>query len=271
LYFNANVVGLEDVATRRPSIRYVDATGEHAVHCDIVAGCDGFHGISRTSLGPRTFSAFEHEHPFAWLGILAAAPPSTRELIYCRHPRGFALYSMRSPQLSRLYLQVSPSDSLAAWHDERIWEELGTRLDTDDDWALSTGPVIEKSITPMRSFVLQPVQFGSLFLAGDAAHIVPPTGAKGMNLAIADVHDLAKGIVGHFRRNDDSGLTRYSDTCTRRAWRAQDFSMSMTTMLHPSGPDGFDAQLQLSRLGSVVDSPAAARRLAECYVDLCSS
>ena len=214
-------------------------------------------------------SLFERVYPFAWLGILAKAPPTHEELIYAYHERGFALYSMRSPEITRLYLQVAPDEDLAYWPDDKIWQELHTRLETGDGWKLIEGPVLEKSVTGMRSFVTEPMQYGRLFLAGDAAHIVPPTGAKGMNLAVADVRTLARALRAFFATGREGKLAAYSQTCLQRIWRAEHFSWWMTSMLHRfPGDDAFGHRLQRSQLDYVVGSKAAATSLAENYVGL---
>jgi p-hydroxybenzoate 3-monooxygenase len=214
-------------------------------------------------------TVYEHEYPYAWLGILAEVPPSTDELIYCRHERGFALHSLRSPELSRLYIQCDPAARIEDWPDERIWEEMHTRFATDDGWSLNEGPVIEKLIAPLRSFVVEPMQFGRLFLAGDAAHIVPATGAKGLNLAVHDVTILAEGIAAWYRSRERSLLDQYSELCLRRVWRVQHFSTWMTSMLHlHPDADPFYARLQLAQLEYVCSSEAAAKTLAENYVGL---
>jgi p-hydroxybenzoate 3-monooxygenase len=230
-----------------------------------VAGCDGFHGISRGAFAPEVF---DREYPYAWLGILAKAAPTHHELVYSHHPNGFALYSMRSPEITRLYLQVSPDTDIADWSDARIWDELATRH-AAEGFTLNEGPVLEKSVTGMRSVVTEPMRHGRLFLAGDAAHIVPPTGAKGMNLAIADVRVLAEALTTFLTRGDESGVDAYSDTCLRRVWRAEHFSWWMTSMLHvaPDG-DAFTQRLQLSQLRYTVASRAAATSLAENYTGL---
>jgi len=262
LVFEAADVALHDVAGE-PSISYVADGEERVLRCDVIAGCDGFHGVSRPAVPDLT--VWEREYPFGWLGILAEVAPSTEELIYARHERGFALHSMRSPVLSRFYLQCERDADPGDWTDERIWDELRTRLALD----LASGPIVEKGVTPMRSFVVEPMQSGRLFLAGDAAHIVPPTGAKGLNLAVADVRVLAAALRDHFATGDDAGLRAYSDTCLRRVWRAEHFSWWMTSMLHrfPDGA-GFEEKLQRSQLEYVVGSEAAATTLAENYVGL---
>ena len=243
--------------------------GAEELHCDAIAGTDGFHGVCRPSIPPGVLATFERTYPFAWLGILAAAAPSHDELIYAYHERGFALFSMRSPEVTRLYLQVSPDENIDEWSDARVWRELHTRLETDDGWTLNEGPVLEKGVTPMRSYVVEPMQHGRLFLAGDAAHIVPPTGAKGMNLAVADVSVLARGLIAFFKTGREDLLQQYSATCLARVWRAEHFSWWMTSMLHrfPDG-DTFTHKLQRAQLAYVTSSRAAATSLAENYVGL---
>ena len=266
--FEVTDVSVHDFTSSRPSISYRDALGASQVlECDIIAGCDGFHGICRPAVSDA-LTLYERAYPFAWLGVLAQAAPSHEELIYTYHDRGFALHSMRSPEVTRLYLQVPPDESLSRWPDDRIWDELSTRL-AADGFTLTTGPVMEKSITPMRSFVAEPMRHGRLFLAGDAAHIVPPTGAKGMNLAIADVRVLATAASAFLREGRTDLLDAYSDTCLRRVWRAEHFSWWMTSMLHrdPAG-DPFDHRLQLSQLRYTAASTAALTSLAENYVGL---
>ena len=235
-------------------VRFSDAE----LKCDVIAGCDGFHGVARASIPDGVLRTFERAYPFGWLGILASVAPSADELVYAYHRRGFALLSLRSPQLSRYYLQVSHDENVDAWSDERVWEELGIRTALDG-WSLEEGPIIEKGVTGMRSFVTEPMQYQRLYLAGDAAHIVPPTGAKGLNLAIHDVRILADGIV-------NGGLEHYSEQCLRRVWRAEHFSWWMTSMLHRlPASDPFDERLQLSQLRYVAGSEPAARSLAENY------
>ncbi|MEU9024496.1 4-hydroxybenzoate 3-monooxygenase [Actinomadura sp. NPDC048394] len=263
--FETEVIGLDASA---PSVTFRDTAGEvHTLECDYIAGCDGFHGVSRPAVpGLRTFS---REYPFAWLGILADVPPSTEELIYANHDRGFALHSLRSPQVSRLYLQVPPDEDIAAWPDARIWEELAARFATDDGWKLHEGPITDKSITPMRSFVAEPMRHDRLFLAGDAAHIVPPTGAKGLNLAVSDVIVLARALTERYASGSDTLLDAYSSTCLRRVWRAEHFSYWMTTLLHVDpAADGFALRLQRSHLDYVASSEAAKTMLAENYTGL---
>jgi p-hydroxybenzoate 3-monooxygenase len=269
LLFEVDGVTLHGIDGDRPSLRFRHEGAERDLNCDVVAGCDGFHGVCRDAIPEEALSIFEREYPFAWLGILAEVAPSSEELIYCHHDRGFALHSMRSPQLTRLYLQCAPDEDIDDWPDERIWTELQTRLDTGEGWTLEEGPIVEKGVTPMRSFVVEPLRHGRLFLAGDAAHIVPPTGAKGLNLAAADVRVLSEALDAWYARGDTTGLDAYSDTCLRRVWRVQHFSWWMTSMLHRfAGDDPFEAQLQRSQLQYVCSSRAAATTLAENYVGL---
>jgi p-hydroxybenzoate 3-monooxygenase len=268
LLFEVSDVVPEDVDGDRPRIRFTDAAGvPQVLQCDVVAGTDGFHGVSRPLVVEGgTGRVWERTYPFAWLGVLAEAPPATDELVYAWHPDGFALHSMRSPSISRLYLQVAPEERIEDWSDDRIWTALSDRLALDG-WALNTGPVLEKSVLPMRSFVSAPMRRGRLFLAGDAAHIVPPTGAKGLNLAVADVTLLARALVRLLREGRDDLADRYSDTALRRVWRCTHFSWWMTSMLHRHGDD-FDARLQLAQLERVCASEAAQRELAENYTGL---
>jgi p-hydroxybenzoate 3-monooxygenase len=269
LLFEVDGVTLHGIDGDRPSLRFRHEGSERDLRCDVVAGCDGFHGVCRDAIPEEALSIFEREYPFAWLGVLAEVAPSSEELIYCHHDRGFALHSMRSPRLTRLYLQCAPDEDIDDWPDERIWTELQTRLDTGDGWTLEEGPIVEKGVTPMRSFVVEPLRHGRLFLAGDAAHIVPPTGAKGLNLAAADVRVLSEALDAWYARGDTTGLDAYSDTCLRRVWRVQHFSWWMTSMLHRfAGDDPFEAQLQRSQLQYVCSSRAAATTLAENYVGL---
>ena len=271
LWFESEVVAVEGIFDPRPTVRVVRQGREEVLECDVVVGADGFHGVSRAALPKGSYQAYERVHPFGWLGVLAAVAPSSEELIYSRHDRGFALHSMRSPEISRLYLQVVPDEDLAAWSDERIWQELQLRFATDAGFTLATGPILERSITAMRSFVLDPLSFGSFHLAGDAAHIVPPTGAKGMNLALADVLDLSQALLARRTERDETALKEYSPRAVARAWQAQELSTFMTTLLHPLPGDDFGNQLQIARLEQLVHSDDAARHLAERYVDLSCS
>ena len=268
-FYEASAVTLHDVVTEHPHVTFTDAGGTpQRVDADVIAGCDGFHGPSRHVVPDSVQRVWERVYPYAWLGVLADVVPSTDELIYAWHPDGFALHSMRSETVSRLYLQVDPDDDIANWSDDRIWDALAARLGHGQDgWRLRSGPVLEKSILPMRSFVTTPMRHGRLFLAGDAAHIVPPTGAKGLNLAIADVTLLSRALVSWFKNGSPELADAYSDTALRRVWRCTHFSWWMTSMLHRSGDD-FDAQLQLSELRWVASSRAGASGLAENYAGL---
>ncbi|MCW2944943.1 MAG: pobA [Actinoallomurus sp.] len=260
--FGAEVLAVDASA---PSVTYRQDGETHTLECDVIAGCDGFHGVSRRAVPGVT--TYEREYPFGWLGVLADVAPSTDELIYAYSERGFALHSLRSPRISRLYLQVDPADDLAAWPDDRIWSELRARFATRDGWELRDGPILEKAITPMRGFVAEPMRHDRLFLAGDAAHIVPPTGAKGLNLAVSDVTVLAEALGAWYDSGSAELLDAYSGTCLKRVWRAEHFSYWMTTLLHRDpGQDAFGHRLQLSHLAYVAASKAAVTTLAENYV-----
>ena len=269
LHFQVDEVAVHDVEGPRPRVTGVVAGAATTIDCDFIAGCDGFHGVTRDAIPRGHCRTFERDYPFGWAGVLVAAPPSSDELIYAYHERGFALHSMRSPEITRLYVQCGPHDRVEDWPDDRIWTELHARLELPG-WALREGPILEKSVTGMRSFAVEPMQYGRLFLAGDAAHIVPPTGAKGLNLAIGDVDALAAGFSEWYRGGSERLLDAYSDTRLRRVWAALDFSYQMTTMLHrfPDDHGGFDAGLQLARLRTLVGSRAARTALAERYVGL---
>jgi p-hydroxybenzoate 3-monooxygenase len=267
-----DVVGatIEGFAGDNPSIRFEKDGVEHEIACDFIAGCDGFHGICRGAIPEDVMTVFERAYPYGWLGILAQSTPASPELIYAHHERGFALLSMRSPTLSRLYLQCDPDDDLADWPDDRIWEELQRRTELrGGGFRIPVGPILQRGITPMRSFVTEPMQHGRLFLAGDAAHIVPPTGAKGMNLAVADVRNLTEALAAFYASGDTALLEGYSARCLRRVWKAQRFSWWMTTMLHLNPGDApFDRRRQLAELDYLTSSEAAMRSLAENYVGL---
>lgn len=268
IHFEAGSVSVASLETSSPRIHYRDQEGNHEVQCDFIGACDGFHGVCRPSLPVDALTVFERVYPFGWLGILAEAPPSSEELIYANHERGFALHSMRSPSITRLYLQCAPDEDLAQWPDQRIWDELRTRLSDGSHWQLNEGPVLQRSVTGMRSFVVEPMQYGRLFLAGDAAHIVPPTGAKGLNLAVADVLMLSRALTEFYRSGDKGLLDRYSEMCLRRVWKVQRFSWWMTSMLHKHEGNRFDQRRQLAELDYVCSSRAAAQTLAENYVGL---
>jgi p-hydroxybenzoate 3-monooxygenase len=267
--YEAAEVSLHDLESERPRIRYRKDGKEAEVICDLVAGCDGFHGVSRQSIPPAKIQTFERTYPFGWLGLLSDTPPVSEELIYIHHPRGFSLCSMRSHARSRYYLQCSLAEQVEDWPDARFWDELRLRLDDEARRNLVTGPSIEKSIAPLRSFVAEPMRFGRLFLAGDAAHIVPPTGAKGLNLAASDVWYLWRALAEFYREKSTSGLDHYSERALARVWKAERFSWWMTNMLH-TFPDssGFDGKMQLAELDYVLHSRAASTALAENYVGL---
>ncbi|MEU9991942.1 4-hydroxybenzoate 3-monooxygenase [Streptomyces sp. NPDC048045] len=266
LLFGARALAVEDATGDRPRVPFRHQGREAVLECDYVVGCDGFRGVARTAFPAAVSRVFERSYPYAWLGILADVAPSHDELVYARHDRGFALASMRSPSVSRLYLQVPAGTEAGQWTDGAIWAELGRRLETDDDWTLRRGPVTQKSVTPMRSFVHEPMRHGRLFLAGDAAHIVPPTGAKGLNLAVADVATFARALTHARQTGSPDLLDAYSATCLRRVWQAERFSHDMTTLLHcaPDAP-AFDARLQLARLERVASCRAAETDLADAY------
>ena len=269
LLFEVTDVSVHDFDTSAPKIRFRSDGEPQELTCDFIAGCDGFHGVCRPSVPAARRTEYKRIYPFGWFGILAHAPMSSPELIYANHDRGFALVSTRTPEIQRLYFQCDPHDDLANWPDDRIWQELGARLATTDGWKLIAGPIIQKDIVAMRSFVVEPMQYGRLFLAGDAAHIVPATGAKGMNLAVADVRVLAHALSEYFASRSVALLDRYSETCLRRVWRAQRFSRWMTVVTHRfEGEDAFGRQLQLAELDYVTSSRAASMSLAENYVGL---
>ena len=257
-----------DLETDAPYITYVKDGTERRVDCDFVAGCDGFHGVSRGCIPASVLQEYERVYPFGWLGILSRTPPARDELIYAQHERGFALCSMRNSNLSRYYLQTPLDDPLEKWTDQKFWDELRKRIPQEVADTLVTGPSIEKSLAPLRSFVAEPMRWGRLFLVGDAAHIVPPTGAKGLNLAVSDVHYLSQGLSQHYG-GDDDGLTHYSERALARVWKSERFSWSMTTLLHrPPDQSAFDQRIQKSELGYLASSRAAQTSLAENYIGL---
>jgi len=269
IYFDAEAHKIDGIDSTKPSIHYHYQGKEEVLTCDYIAGCDGFHGICRDALPRSLFKGHDRIYPFGWLGIMAEAKPTCDELLYCRHDRGFALFTMRSETVSRCYLQVPPDENADDWSDDRIWNEFDTRLGRHEGLTLSTGKITMKGVTAMRSYVAEPMQYGRMFIAGDAAHIVPPTGAKGMNLAIADIYVLARALTDFYKKNDSSRLERYGETCLKRVWRAQHFSWWMTSMLHIM-PDGsaFDHRRQLAELYAVSTSRAGQTLLAENYVGL---
>jgi p-hydroxybenzoate 3-monooxygenase len=269
IIFGAEDVSVHGLENTWPTIQFRANGVAEQLQCDFIAGCDGFHGICRTSVPASALQIYDRDYPFGWLGILALAPPSSHELIYANHDRGFALLSMRSPEISRLYLQCEPDEDITLWPDERIWQELHQRLATKDGWKLTEGPIMQKGVTGMRSFVTEPMQFGRMFLAGDAAHIVPPTGAKGLNLAVADVRVLARALGEFYQSQKTELLNRYSEICLRRVWKVQRFSWWMTSMLHRFTNDNpFDERRQIAELDYVTSSRAASQTLAENYVGL---
>jgi p-hydroxybenzoate 3-monooxygenase len=269
LRYEVEKVALHDLESARPWASYVKDGREHRIEADFIAGCDGFHGVSRQSIPKERLVIFERVYPFAWLGILSAVPPPAEDLIYAQHERGFALCSMRSKSLSRHYLQCHPEENLDDWPEERIWEEVALRIGDARYKTLVRGPLLEKSLTPMRSFVCETMRHGSLFLAGDAAHIMPPTGAKGLNLAASDVHYLSQGLIEHYRQGSDKGLDHYAGRALARVWKAQRFSWWMTSMLHNFGPsEEFQNRIHRAELSYVLSSQAAQTALAENYVGL---
>ena len=269
ILFETTGVTLHALDSTKPFVTFSHNGANERLDCEFIAGCDGFHGVSRGAIPAGVLTVYERDYPFGWLGILAQAPPASKELIYAHHDRGFALLSMRSPEISRLYLQCAPDEDLALWPDDRIWHELQKRFATLDGWKLTEGPVTQKGVTGMRSFVVEPMQFGRLFLAGDAAHIVPPTGAKGLNLAVADVRVLAEALGAFYARGSSDLLAQYSATCLRRVWKVQRFSWWMTQLLHRFPDDSpFDHRRQLADLDYVTSSRAASQSLAENYVGL---
>jgi p-hydroxybenzoate 3-monooxygenase len=262
-------VVLNDLKTDAPFVTFTHEGGKHRLDCAYVAGCDGFHGISRPSIPAEVRREFEKVYPFGWLGILSQTPPVDDELIYANHHRGFALASMRNPMLSRYYIQVPLTDRVENWSDEAFWDELRRRLPQEVADKLVTGPSIEKSIAPLRSFVTEPMQWGRLFLCGDAAHIVPPTGAKGLNLAASDVHYLSRALIACYGEGDSTLLARYGEDALQRVWKAMRFSWSMTTMLHQFPEQSeFDRRMQRVELGTLASSADARKVLAENYTGL---
>jgi len=268
ILFDVDDVRIEGYESNQPKIHYHLAGQPGEIQCDFIAGCDGSHGVCRHSIPAGALTIYDRQYPFGWLGILAEASPSSEELIYAYHDRGFALHSMRSSQITRLYLQCAPDENLDEWPDDRIWQELQTRLAGGRDWHLNEGRILQKGVTGMRSYVVEPMQHGRLFLAGDAAHIVPPTGAKGLNLAVADVRMLAQGLKDYYSSGSSEKLTNYSQACLRRVWKVQRFSWWMTSMLHKHEGNPFDDRRQLAELDYVTSSRAASQSLAENYVGL---
>ena len=269
IHFEASATKIDGIDTDAPTIHYEQNDEQHTLTCDFVAGCDGYHGISRAALPADSYHEFRIDYPFSWLGILAHAKPASDELIYAYHERGFALLSLRSPTVSRLYIQVENDDTIENWTDDQIWDELETRLSDHTGFTLNRGEIFEKGITPMRSFMIDNMQYGRLFLAGDAAHIVPPTGGKGLNLAIADVKLLANALIANYENGQTTRLDTYSADCLRRVWRVQDFSNTMTYLFHKQAPHGsFENQIQQAKFDYISQSKAMATTIAENYVGL---
>jgi p-hydroxybenzoate 3-monooxygenase len=269
LHFEVDDVSVDALDSEKPVIRFAHAGTREELRCDFIAGCDGFHGISRPSIPENRMTFYERVYPFGWLGILAEAAPSSAELVYTYHERGFALFSMRSPRITRLYFQVPPEEDIAKWTDDAIWDEMLKRMTTQDGWKPNVGPILQKGVTPMRSFVAAPMRYGRMFLAGDSAHIVPPTGAKGLNLAASDVLVLARALKEFYNDRKTGFLDQYSDICLRRVWKAQRFSWWMTSTLHRfTDETPFDHQRQVADLDYLTGSRAAMTSLAEQYVGL---
>jgi len=269
ILFEAEAVGVHDISTDRPRLRFRHEGRAQELACDIIAACDGFHGVCRPALPAGRLTVFDRVYPFGWLGILAEVAPSNDELVYANHANGFSLLTMRSPAISRLYLQCAPDEDADAWSDDRIWTELQTRLSDDAGFVLKTGPILQKGVTAMRSYVVEPLRCGRLFLVGDAAHIVPPTGAKGMNLAFADVAVLSRALAEWYRTGNDEGLENYSARALRRVWKAERFSWWLTTLMHKfDAHTPFERRMQQAELDYVTSSRTAAAMLAENYVGL---
>ena len=269
LHFEAEQVSVGALDSSHPTIHFRQGGTEHEIRCDFIAGCDGFHGVCRPSIPDGALTNYDRIYPFGWLGILADAPPSSAELVYTYHDRGFALFSMRSPTITRLYFQVPPDEPIDEWSDDAIWDEMLMRMTTREGWKPQVGRIVQKSVTPMRSFVAAPMRYGRLFLAGDAAHIVPPTGAKGLNLAASDVLVLARALKAFYENGRPDWLDEYSAVCLRGVWKAQRFSWWMTTTLHRSPEEtAFDRQRQIADLDYLTSSRAAMTSLAEQYVGL---
>ena len=269
LFFEVSEVILKNITSDVSIIEFIHNGKNEVLECDIIAGCDGFHGVSRATIPTDIIDIFEHSFPFGWLGILAEAAPSSEELIYSSHDRGFALHSMRSAKLVRNYIQCATNEDINNWSDDRIWAELQKRMELEGGFRLNEGNIVEKSVTPMRAFIVEPMQYGNLYLAGDSAHIVPPTGAKGLNLAVKDVRILADAIVEKYQKGKDIKLQSYSANCLGHVWRAQYFSWWMTSLLHRFDEhDIYQRKLQLSQLRYITESRHAAASLAENYVGM---
>jgi len=266
LYFEVSDVEIRDIDTNKPSVRFIHNEKEQAIECDFVAGCDGFHGISRGMIPESELQIYDRQYPFAWLGVLAEAPPASDMVIYAYHERGFALQSMRGPDISRLYVQCPVADTVEGWSDERFWRELHARLETTDGWQQQEGPIFKKGITGMRSFVCEPMAYGRLLLAGDSAHIVPPTGAKGLNMAIGDVQTMTRALTRHYEEGKSDYLDKYSDTCLKRVWQVQRFASMLCYNLHRFPEHNqFEHKMQLAELNNMTHSKQAMRAFAQSY------
>ena len=266
LYFEVSDVGIRDIDTDKPSVRFIHEEQEQVIDCDFVAGCDGFHGISRGMIPESELRVYDRQYPFAWLGVLAEAPPASDMVIYAYHERGFALQSMRGPNISRLYVQCPVADTVEGWPDERFWRELHARLETNDGWQQQEGPIFQKGITGMRSFVCEPMAYGRLLLAGDSAHIVPPTGAKGLNMAIGDVQTMTRALTRHYEEGKSDYLDKYSDTCLKRVWQVQRFASMLCYNLHRFPEHNqFEHKMQLAELNNMTHSKQAMRAFAQSY------
>ena len=269
LYFEARDVSIQDVDTDKPCVRFIHQDKDQVIESDFVAGCDGFHGISRHVIPEAELRIYDRQYPFAWLGVLVEAPPATHEVIYAYHERGFALQSMRGPNISRLYVQCPVADTVEGWPDERFWKELHARLETNDGWHQEEGPIFQKGITGMRSFVCEPMRYGRLLLAGDSAHIVPPTGAKGLNMAIGDVQIMTRALQSYYREGKKDFLDRYSDTCLKRVWQVQRFASMLCYNLHRFPEHNqFEHKMQLAELNNMTHSRQAMRAFAQNYTGL---
>lgn len=266
LYFEVSEVSIRDIDSDKPSVRFVHEEKEQVIECDFVAGCDGFHGISRAMIPESELRIYDRQYPFAWLGVLAEAPPASDMVIYAYHERGFALQSMRGPNVSRLYVQCPVADTVEGWSDERFWRELHARLETNAGWHQQEGPIFQKGITGMRSFVCEPMQYGRLLLAGDSAHIVPPTGAKGLNMAIGDVQTMTRALTRHYKEGNSDYLDKYSDTCLNRVWQVQRFASMLCYNLHRFPEHNqFEHKMQLAELNNMTHSKQAMRAFAQSY------
>ncbi len=269
LYFEAEDVSIHDIDKDKPSIRFIHDQKEQTIECDFVAGCDGFHGISRRMIPESVLQIYDRQYPFAWLGVLAEAPPASPHIVYAYHERGFALQSMRGPTISRLYVQCPVADTVEGWPDDRFWKELHARLETKDGWQQQEGPIFQKGVTGMRSFVCEPMQYGRLLLAGDSAHIVPPTGAKGLNMAIGDVQVMTRALNAFYESGNTEHVNKYSDTCLKRVWQVQRFASMLCYNLHRFPEHNkFEHKMQIAELNNITHSKQTMRAFAQSYTGL---